>query len=322
MDSSRGTNNKMDQLSDMRVFCQIVDCGSLAQASRVLGLAPATVTGALARVEKRLGVRLLERTTRKLSVTEAGRLWYGYARQIVEQSDEAEDAVRSLSAEPRGHLRVALPLGVAMRFIYPYLSEFSEHYPAVTLDLQVSDRIVDLVANGFDLALRAGHPGDSDFVVKPLLRYRRLACASPAYLAQHGTPRKPSDLGSHHCLLYRHEPQSSSWSFRVDGATVAVPVNCSFSSNESHALLTWARSGMGITLQPDWLVDDDLRSGRLIAVLDKYGIRNSRELPAIYAVLLKSRNQPKKVEAFVRFFGEKIQATANAISKKLPAPGS
>jgi DNA-binding transcriptional LysR family regulator len=200
-----------------------------------------------------------------------------------------------------------------MTFVYPHLHEFSARYPKIALDLQVSDRVVDLVANGFDLALRAGHPGDSDFVVKHLLRYRRLTCASPAYLAQHGTPRKPSDLGSHHCLLYRHEPQASSWRFRVDGATVAIPVNCRFSSNESHALLAWARSGMGITLQPDWLVEEDLKSGRLIAVLGEYGIESSHELPTIYAVLLKPKNQPKKVEAFVKFFGEKIEAKARPV---------
>lgn len=303
----------MDHLSDMRVFCQIVDSGSLAQASRVLGLSPATVTTALARVEKRLGARLLERTTRRISVTEAGRLWYGYAKRIVEQSGEAEDAVRSLSADPRGHLRVALPLGVAMTFVYPHLQEFSARYPKIALDLQVSDRIVDLVANGFDLALRAGHPGDSDFVVKRLLHYRRITCASPAYLMEHGTPKSPSDLGSHHCLLYRHDPQPTSWHFRVDGATVAIPVNGRFSSNESHALLAWARSGMGITLQPEWLVEEDLRTGRLIPVLGECGIESKPELPAIYAVLLKPKNQPKKVEAFVQFFGEKIKARARPI---------
>jgi len=304
----------MDQLSDMRVFCQIVDSGSMAQAGRVLGLAPATVTGALARVEKRLGARLLERTTRRISVTEAGRLWYGYAKRIVEQSNEAEDAVRSLSAEPRGHLRVTLPLGVAMMFVYPHLHEFTSRYPKIALDLQVSDRVVDLVANGFDLALRAGHPKNSDLVVRRLRTYRRLTCASPAYLAAHGTPKCPADLSGHHCLLYRHEPQSSYWNYRVDGATVPIPVNCRFSSNESHALLAWARSGMGITLQPEWLVEEDVRSGRLVSLLDDYGLRNTDELPAIYAVFSKPRNQPKKVEAFVKFFGGKIETKERHIS--------
>lgn len=134
----------------------------IAQAARVLGLAPATVTGVLARMEKKLGVRLLDRTTRRINVTEAGRLWYEHANRIIEQSIAAEDAVRSLAAEPRGALRVTLPLGVAMTFVYPHLHEFSMQFPKIDLDLQVSDRIVDLVGNRFDLALRAGHAKDSD----------------------------------------------------------------------------------------------------------------------------------------------------------------
>lgn len=308
MDSSRLLNNCwMDQFYNMQVFCQIVDSGSMAQAARVLGLAPATVTGVLARMEKKLGVRLLDRTTRRINVTEAGRLWYEHANRIIEQSMEAEDAVRSLAAEPRGALRVTLPLGVAMTFVYPHLHEFSMQFPKIDLDLQVSDRIVDLVGNRFDLALRAGHAKDSDLMIRRLLPYRRITCASAKYLALHGAPQHPSDLLQHQCLLYRHEPHSLHWEYRIDGTTVKIPVKGAYASNETHALLAWARSGLGITIQPEWLVNDDLRNGRLIRLLDVYAMSIPSESPAIYAVFPKARNRPKKVEAFVQFFAGKMK---------------
>ena len=301
----------MDQLFSMQVFCQIVDSGSMAQAARVLGLAPATVTGALARVEKRLGARLLDRTTRRIAVTEAGRLWYKHAKRIIEQSHEAEDAVRSLASEPRGELRITLPLGVALTFVYPHLHEFTTRFPRISLDLQVSDRVVDLVANGFDLALRAGRPGDSAFSARCLSTYRRVTCASPGYLASHGAPRHPTELARHQCLIYRHEPHSSSWQYQVDGTTMAIPVDGAFSSNESHALIAWAKAGKGITRQPDWLVEQDLLSGGLIRLLEEYDEIGASEQPGIYAVFPKPRNHPRKVEAFVKFFSQKIASASH-----------
>lgn len=303
----------MDHLFSMKVFCQIVDSGSMAQAARVLGLAPATVTGALAGLESRLSARLLDRTTRRIAVTEAGRLWYKHSKRIIEQSQEAEDAVRSLASDPRGDLRLTLPLGVALTFVYPHLHEFTERFPKIGLDLQVNDRPVDLVANGFDLALRAGYPVDSDFSARRLITYRRLTCASPDYLAIHGSPRHPSELEQHQCLVYRHEPQPSHWQYRVDGETLAIPVKSAFSSNESHALIAWAKAGMGITRQPEWLVERELRGGDLIRVLEEYdGIDASRQ-PGIYAIFPKARNHPKKVEAFVTFFSQKIGYACSAV---------
>lgn len=299
----------MDQLISMRVFCQIVDSGSLAQAARVLGLAPATVTGALAGLEKRLNARLLDRTTRRIAITEAGRVWYQHAKRIVEQSQEAEEAVRSLTSDLRGELRLTLPLGVALTFVYPYLHEFHERFPKIGLDLQVNDRPVDLVANGFDLALRAGHPGDCGFAARRLATYRRLTCASPSYLRSFGVPQHPAELQQHQCLIYRHEPQASSWQYFVNGETIAMPVRGAFSSNESHALIAWAKAGMGITRQPDWLVDRALRSGELVRVFEAYDGIPAPSLPGIYAFFPKPRHHPKKVEAFVKFFAGKMNST-------------
>jgi DNA-binding transcriptional LysR family regulator len=143
-------------------------------------------------------------------------------------------------------------------------------------------------------------------MIRRLLPYRRITCASPEYLASYGAPQHPSDLLQHQCLLYRHEPHPLHWEYRLNGVTMKAAVKGTHASNESHALLAWARSGLGITMQPEWLVDDDLRNGRLIRLLDEYAMSMTSESPAIYAVFPKARNRPKKVEAFVQFFAAKM----------------
>ncbi len=296
----------MDQLFSMQVFCQIIDSGSMALAARTLGVAPATVTGILARVEKKLGVRLLDRTTRRISMTEAGRIWYEHAKRILEESAEAETAVRNLAVEPRGVLRVTLPLGVAMTFVYPNMHAFALSYPHIELDLQINDRVIDLIENRLDLALRVGYLKDSDLVARPLLKYQRVVCASPQYLSEHGVPEHPSDLSQHHCLLYGHDQQPVYWNFEVDGIVKTIPVQGKLRSNESNALLTWARCGHGLTRQPAWLVTQDLHQGSLLSVLDHFTLKDQRQLPGIYAVMPKARSYPAKVKAFLDFFSQKI----------------
>lgn len=291
----------------MQVFCQIVDSGSMAGAARALGLSAASVTMTLAKTEKRLNARLLDRTTRRINLTEAGHIWYGHARRILDESSEAENAVRNLAAEPRGLLRVTLPLGVAMRFVYPHANEFITRYPLIGLDLQVNDRVIDIIENRFDLALRVGHLQESELIARPLLLYRRQICASPAYLQEHGIPRDPTELARHQCLLYQHDQRPVSWSFWVNGAIHNVEVKGKLRSNESHALLTWARNGLGLTRQPTWLIDNDLQSGALVTVLDEFIINQPAALPGIYAVLPKSRIYPAKVEAFLAFMREKMK---------------
>jgi LysR family transcriptional activator of dmlA len=299
----------MNQLFSMQVFCQIVDSGSMASAARTLGVAAATVTGVLAASEKKLGVRLLDRSTRRLHITEAGQIWYSYAKRILEESAAAEDAVRSLATEPRGLLRLSLPLGVAMTFVYPHLQEFSCQFPQIELDLQVNDKTVDLLEHGFDMALRVGHLKDSDLVARPLLQYQRALYASPAYLAVHGQPEHPDELAAHLCLLYQHDMQPVHWDFCVDGLSRKFLLKGKLRSNETHALLCWARAGLGITRQPDWLLAADLKAGNLVSILDAYRVTKRSELPGIYAVLPKATSYPVKLEAFISFFKQKIQGS-------------
>jgi len=300
----------MDQLHAMRVFCQIVDSGNMAAAARALGLSAASVTMSLAQMEKRLEARLLDRTTRRINLTEAGRIWYEHAKRILDESSEAENAVRNLASEPRGLLRVTLPLGVAMRFVYPHLDAFTARYPMIDLDLQVNDRVIDIIENRFDLALRVGHMRDSELIARPLLYYQRLVCASPAYLKRHGEPYDPADLAQHQCLLYQHDLQPVTWDFQVEGEIRKVQVKGRWRSNESHALLTWARTGHGLTRQPAWMVADDIRNGTLVTVLDAFVVTQPAALPGIYAILPKARTYPAKVEAFLGFMRDKMEAAA------------
>ncbi len=302
----------MDQLFAMKVFCQIIDSNGMANAARALGLGPATVTQTIAALEKGLDARLLNRTTRRIAITEAGRVYYDYAKRILDETLAAEEAVRKSTAEPSGLLRISLPLGVAQTFIYPQLAAFSGRYPRIQLDLQINDNIVDLVENNFDLGLRVGYLDDAQWVAKPLLRYRRLTCASSAYLERCGKPQHPNDLARHNCLLYRHAAVAVRWEYLIDGEIKRIVVNGTFASNESNALLSWARNGQGITRQPDWLVAEDIRTGALTTILDDFAVRAEPALPGIFVLLPRRRFQAAKVTAFIDFFAEKIMPASRS----------
>ncbi len=291
----------MDRLDTVRMFCQIVDAGGFAKAAKVLGVSPTSVTQGLARLEQHYGSRLIERTTRRMKVTEAGQILYERARHLLDEAQAMEDAVRSASLSPRGHLRITLPLGVAMTFIYPRLHEFAARFPNISLDLQVSDRIIDLLEGNFDVGLRAGILADAEVVAHPLRRYRRLTCASPEYLARHGHPEHPGELVRHACLAYKHDALPVSWDFFVGGHKKSYGVNGPFSSNESHALIAMTRAGMGISRQPDWLIRNDLKSGALVTLLDEYGLPPRHDSPSVYAITPKQRYRTAKVGAFLDF---------------------
>ena len=300
----------MDRLDAMRLFCQIVDAGGLAKAAKVLGVSPATVTQSLAKLERLYGTRLLERTTRRTATTEAGMILYERAQRLLEEMASTEAAVSGAVSAPRGHLRITLPLGVALTFIYPRLREFAARYPDISLDLQINDQIVDLVAGNYDLGLRAGVLTDADVVASPLLRYQRITCASPAYLQQHGIPTHPDELSRHACLTYRHDALPVVWHYWIGGQKKAIGVHAPYASNESHALLAMARQGLGIIRQPDWLVSTDLREGHLVTVLDDFAAP-AHDLPGIYAVMPRRGYRPAKLDAFLDFarqaMGNKVQ---------------
>ncbi|WP_215779773.1 LysR family transcriptional regulator [Paludibacterium sp. B53371] len=285
----------MDQLQAMRVFCQVVDAGSMAAAARVLDLAPASVTATISRLERHLGVSLLQRSTRALAMTEAGRLWYGQARQILQQAQAAEEAVRRHAREPHGQLRVTTTPGVAAHFIYPWLADFCHDYPHIEVELLIDHRVLDLQGEGIDLALRTGHLADSSLIALPLLHYHHLTCASPAYLARHGVPQHPRELAAHTCLTYRRH---SRWRFQHEGEMLEVAVSGRHVSNDARALLAWALAGEGLLRQPDWLLAEALRQGQLQAVLTPFTLSGRQRTP-LSAVLPQQGLRPRKVDVFL-----------------------
>jgi len=188
-----------------------------------------------------------------------------------------------------------------MTFIYPRLGEFASRYPDITLDLQVNDQIVDLVAGNFDVGIRAGVLADADVVAYPLLRYRRVTCASPRYLQHHGHPSHPSDLANHTCVTYRHDSLPVSWPYWIDNKLEHIKVRGSYAANEAHALIALARDSLGVTRQPEWLVAKDLREGRLVSLLDEYTAPSTFDGPGIHVIVQRRRYRPAKVDAFVAF---------------------
>jgi DNA-binding transcriptional LysR family regulator len=257
------------------------------------------VTKHIAALEQRLGVRLLHRSTRQMTLSEAGRRFLAACERIVAEVEEAEASAAADRFEPRGMLRVNVPLTFGLREIAPLIPDFARRYPAVTVDLALNDRFVDLIAEEWDLAIRIGRLKDSALVARRLAGCRMVLCASPAYLAARGTPALVGDLAGHNCLSYTLSSSIAMdrWPFGKSGeASVAISGN--FRANNGDAVRAAALAGQGIIYQPTFVVADDLVAGRLVEIiLDKPPI----ELAGVYAVFASRGQLPAKVRAFVDF---------------------
>jgi DNA-binding transcriptional LysR family regulator len=289
----------LDRLTGMRVFVRVAATGGFSSAARSLGISQAMATRHVVAIEERLGVKLLQRTTRSVTLTEAGRRYLESCERILLEIDEADEAATADRVETRGLLRLAVPLAFGTREIAPLLADFVKLHPAVTIDLGLSDRIVDLVDEGWDLAVRIGQLKESSLVARRLAACRIVLCGSPAYLATRGTPRSIADLARHECLGYTLPTPAAAdrWLFGR-GGEVAVPVPVKLRANNGDALLVAALAGLGLIYQPTFILGHDIRAGNLIALtLD----RPYREDVAVHAVLPPGRNPPAKVRAFVDF---------------------
>ncbi|WP_262268094.1 LysR family transcriptional regulator [Microvirga yunnanensis] len=293
----------LDRVTGMQVFVRVATLGSFSAAARALHLSQTMVTKHVAALEDRLGVKLLHRSTRKLALTEAGRSYLAACERILAEIEEADASASLDRVEPRGMLRLNVPLTFGFRQVVPALAEFSRLYPAVSFDLGLADRYVDLVEEGWDLAVRIGRLKDSSLVVRRLAACRTVVCASPAYLAAHGTPRTLEDLARHNCLGYTLPSAigASRWTFGIDGAVV-MPIQGNLRANNGDALLAAAVAGQGLIYQPTFIVGDSLRAGDLVPVLRDYPTYE----PAIHAVLPSGRQAPAKVRAFVAFLAERF----------------
>jgi DNA-binding transcriptional LysR family regulator len=253
-------------LDDMRIFVATVESGNFTAAANKLLLSKQFVSRRVMALEASLGVRLLVRNTRKLTVTDLGQEFYERARRILAEVADAEQAMSSRRTEPRGLLKVSAPMSFGMTHLSPLLAEFMRANPAVRLDVELSDRWVDLIGEGFDMAVRLGALNDSTLIARRLAAFRMIACCSPGYRRRNGVPAAPADLLRHACLLYGQEGRAG-WEFIVDGKPRTVDVQGPLRANNGEVIRDAAVAGLGIALLPEFIVDDALRRGTLVSIL-------------------------------------------------------
>lgn len=293
----------LDRVTSMQVFARVASLGSFSAAARALHLSQTMVTKHVAALEDRLGVKLLHRSTRRLVLTEGGRNYLAACERILAEIEEAEASASLDRIEPRGTLRLNVPLTFGFRHIAPALPEFTRLHPAVSFDLGLADRYVDLIEEGWDLAIRIGRLKDSSLVARRLAPCRTVVCAAPSYLKEHGTPETLDDLAQHNCLGYTLPSAigANRWTFGTDGEIV-VPVQGNLRANNGDALLAAAVAGQGLIYQPTFIVGDCLRDGSLVPLLSGYPTYQ----PGIHAVLPSGRQAPAKVRAFIAFLAQRF----------------
>jgi len=295
----------MDIVSGMRAFAATVDTGSFSQAARDLGASKATVSKQVAALEDHLRVRLLHRTTRKLRLSDEGRVYLEYVRRILDNLEEAEDAVSPLSAEPRGKLRISAPHTFGAMHLCEALAVFSERYPLIHMDIEFSDRLVNLIDEGFDTAIRISRLQDSTLIARRIAPVEMVLCASPAYWQKHGKPNHPSELSKHKGIVYSYLSSPGEWVFKENGKRLSVKIGGNFTTNNDVVIRSAAVQGRGIFYGPSFIVSRALHQGKLEPALEAY---NDDPL-SVYAVYPSNRNLSPKVRAFVDFLVDWLRHT-------------
>jgi DNA-binding transcriptional LysR family regulator len=297
------TNESMDNLTDIAVFVRVVERGSFTTAAGELSLSRAAASKYVSRLEERLGARLLHRTTRRLSLTEAGAALFEASRGALERIEEAEAAVARFQSKPRGRLRVSAPMSFGILHLGPAIADFAGAFPEIALDVSLDDRFVNLVADGIDVAIRIGALTDSTLVARRIAITRALACASPGYIAAHGEPRTPEELAGRNCLLYSYLSSGNVWRFTPrSGEEIPVAVTGTLRINNGIVLTEAAAAGHGIVILPSFYVAPLLRAGRLRRILADYRLP---EL-GIHAVYPQRAHVPPKVRVFVDFLAQRF----------------
>lgn len=294
---------KNEPASELRFFSLLARTGSLAGAARELSITPPAATKRLAQMEQRLGVRLVNRTTRTLSLTAEGALYLAHAERILDDIREMEEQVGSGGAAPRGLLRVNATLGFGRTGIAPLISSFAARYPDVEVQLQLTDRPIKLVEEAFDLGIRFGELPDARLAARRLMSNRRFLCASPAYLKKHGVPQTLEELAAHRCILHRQNDEAPDvWRLTRGRRTHTVKVAGGLSSNDGDVVLNWALDGHGILLRSEWDARKYLESGRLQQVLREY-----RPAPAdLYVYYPARRHMAARMRAFIDFLAASL----------------
>jgi DNA-binding transcriptional LysR family regulator len=290
----------MDKFQEMRTFVGVVDSGSFVGAADALEMSKPAVSRYIGELESRLGVRLLQRTTRKLSLTKEGEVFYVRCKELLANVDEAEAEITSHSGEAAGQLKLSVPVAFGKLHLAPLWARFMARHPKVTLDVTLSDRVADLVEEGFDAAVRIMELSNSSLISRKLTSTRVVLCASPKYLKRHGAPKHPSDLAHHDVLDYTLRAMGENWQFDGPEGRIVVKVAPKFRSNSGGTCRSGALQHMGLILQPDFLVGEDLRSGTLVEVLPQY---RSHDI-GVYAVYPTRKHVSPKVRMLVEFLLE------------------
>ena len=287
----------MNAFGAIPVFVAVVENDGFSAASRALGISKSAVSKRINQLENHLGVRLLHRTTRKLSLTEAGERYFEHAAQALTAAGQAEDAVTELQGEPQGKLKISSPMSFGRLHVAPLIPIFTKRYPKILIDLVMDDRNIDLVAEGFDLAIRSGDMPASTLIARKLAPLRQVLCASPDYIDRYGMPVTPSELSERNCILFSYSGDANEWTLNKDGKSEAVLVSGSYRVNNSEAILVALREGIGIGRLPTFVAGPDLREGNLVRILESYHIPDH----TFYAVFPERQYLPAKVRVFLDF---------------------
>ncbi|NNU67131.1 LysR family transcriptional regulator [Rhizobium indicum] len=292
----------MDRLTSLMVFGRVVECGGFSAAARRLNMSVTMVGNHVQSLEDRLGVRLLNRTTRKVSLTETGKYYYERSSQILAELDEADRTAGALSTTPRGTLKVYTSSAI-VRFLLPVVSEFMELYPSISLDFSVGERMVDMIEDGYDLVMRTVPPPDSSLVARKLTPWRHMLVCSPAYFESHPMPKTPAEVAGHNCLQYAYYPYGDEWRFEDgDGNKESVKISGNVVSNSAEMLRFLTLTGRGIFLAPSFVVFDDIAEGRLVKIMPDYRPVEFN----INAVYPNRSHLPTKVRLFIDLLAERF----------------
>ena len=297
----------MDRLKQLESFVAVALKGSLTAAAAAEGVAPAVIGRRIDGLEERLGVKLLVRTTRRISLTHEGSAFLEDAQRILADLSSAEASVSAGGIKASGHLRITAPAGFGRRHVAPLVPRFVGEHPEVSLSLNLSDHLVDLVNEGFDCAVRVGDLPDSSLVSVRLAENRRLCVASPAYLAERGHPLHPSDVARHACLTLSSEAsQTRGWAFSVDGQVVHVRPSARLDCSDGQVLHAWCQAGLGLAWRSWWEVASDVRAGRLVSVLEEFAAPPN----GIYAVFAQRKHQPLRLRLWIDFLKDHYASPA------------
>jgi DNA-binding transcriptional LysR family regulator len=293
----------MDKHADMATFVHVVDDGGFSSAARALNRTPSAISKQIGRLEDRLGVSLLRRTTRRLRLTEAGEIYYYRARRILTEVEDAERAASEMQDAVRGTLRLTTSAALGESQMVPLMADLHDLYPDLRVELIMTDRMVDLVAEGFDVAIRvAPQLQDSSVIVRRIAANRRVICAAPTYIERHGTPQSPQDLHRHNCLTFAWQTNLNDWHFVTPDGPVTIRVTGSFEANNGLVLYQAAQRGLGIVMVSSFLVADDIRAGRMVPLLGEY---DDHAESNIYAVYPPGRHLSPNIRAFIDFLVER-----------------